>query len=266
MVKLAIRDDDMNYFTKVEDVEKTYDPIKDFPISFAVIPAVTDVSTMGACPDTRGNEIPRYVGDNYELTAWLKDKLKNHQCDVLLHGINHSYKIINGKKYAEMEWRINNDLADEIGKWKKYLSLLLDYDVNCFVAPSNKISKYGILCMERNNMNYSGIVPLGFNRPLTLRNLSNYFKRWYLRFVDRLPYPNVLQYSSHKELNACILQNYDYLVEMFHYCEKVGSPMAINVHYWHLRDFEKERATLFRFVDYAMNHGAVPTTISDLLK
>ena len=56
MIKLAIRDDDMNYFTKVEDLEKVYVGFNNFPISYAVVPYVLDVSTRGACPDTKGNE------------------------------------------------------------------------------------------------------------------------------------------------------------------------------------------------------------------
>lgn len=45
MVKLAIRDDDANFFTKVEDIEFVYKDFEGFPISFAVVPHVMDVST-----------------------------------------------------------------------------------------------------------------------------------------------------------------------------------------------------------------------------
>lgn len=34
MVKLAIRDDDANFFTKVEDIEFVYKDFEGFPISF----------------------------------------------------------------------------------------------------------------------------------------------------------------------------------------------------------------------------------------
>ena len=265
MVQLAIRDDDLNFFTKVEDVEKVYAPINGFPISFAVIPTVTDVSTKGSCSDTRGNTEPRWFGDNSELVAWLKERIKLGQADALLHGITHGYKFIDGKRYAEMQWRKEENLAEEIADYKKRLSVILDYPVSVFVAPSNKISKYGINCMAASGMHYSGIVPASFDRKLTFRNLGNYLKRWYYRAKDKLPYPNVLQYSDHRELNACLLQGYDYLVKMFHYCEKMNSPMAVNVHYWHLRDYEKEKEQLLRFVDYAINHGAEPTTISQII-
>ena len=111
MVKLAIRDDDTNFFTKVEDLESVYKDFNRFPISFAVIPSVLDVSTKGACPDTKGNTIPRYVGDNKPLIDWLKEKLKKNESDVLLHGINHNYKIIDGVRTAEMQWRDQGQIS-----------------------------------------------------------------------------------------------------------------------------------------------------------
>lgn len=266
MVKIAIRDDDMNFFTKVEDVEKVYEPIKGFPVSFAVIPMVTDVSTKGRCSDTRGNIVPRWVGNNSELVVWLKEKVLKGQADVLLHGITHGYVFVNKKRYAEMQWRKETNLKDEIALQRNRLSELFDYPVSVFVAPSNKISKYGIKCVASNKMNFSGIIPIGFQREFTIRNVSNYAKRWWYRLVDHFPYPGVMQYSTHKEINACLMQGYNYLVEMYHYCEKINCPMAVNVHYWHLRDDENERKELFHFIDYVMSHNAEPVTLSSLLK
>lgn len=43
--------------------------------------------------------------------------------------------------------------------------------------------------------------------------------------------------------------------------------MAINVHYWHLRDNPVELEMLRKFVmEYALPKGAVPTRLSDLFK
>ena len=71
MVKLAIRDDDTNFFTKVEDLEKVYNEFNGFPISFAIVPHIMDVSTKGSCPDTKGNTVPRNIDENQELCNWL---------------------------------------------------------------------------------------------------------------------------------------------------------------------------------------------------
>ena len=266
MVKIAIRDDDMNFFTKVEDVERLYNPILEIPISFAVIPAVIDVSTVGACSDTRGNKEPRYVGDNKQLMEWLRKQLSDKKCDVLMHGINHNYQITNGVREAEMEWREEENLAETIKYWRERMSDDLNYPINCFVAPSNKITKYGIQSITSNKLNYSGIIPIGFKREITVLNIMNYCKRWFLRMKDGLPYPGVLSYSSHKEVNACILQSYDYLVKMFDYCEQKEWPRVVNVHYWQLRDNKDTLSDLYKFVEYALSKGAHGSTISDILK
>ena len=267
MVKLAIRDDDMNFFTKVEDIEFVYRDFNNFPISFAVIPKVTDVSTVGACPDTKGNTVPRPVRDNKVLIEWLKQRISEGKADVLLHGESHSYKIIDGKRYAEMEWCADDPLlASKMNKNKAELERAIERRVSCFVAPSNKIARRSIEAVVKNDMDFSGIIGLKFSRRVTFRNLFNYIKRWVLRLTTGLPYPGVMIYSDHKEINACLLQSYDYLVKMFEYCRKYDFPMVINVHYWHLRDNPTELETLRRFVmDYAIPNGAIPTTVSDIL-
>lgn len=96
MVKIAIRDDDMNFFTKVKDIEDVYRDFGTFPISFAVIPRVLDVSTRGACSDTKGNTIPQDISKNTALVDYIKNRLANSTCDILLHGINHGYHFEGG--------------------------------------------------------------------------------------------------------------------------------------------------------------------------
>lgn len=267
MIKIAIRDDDMNYFTKVEDIEMVYKDFDNFPVSFAVIPNVLDVSTKGACTETKGNTIPRNIGDNIRLIEWLKDKLSKNECDVLLHGINHNYKYIDGVRYAEMQWRDGeDDLQKLILKWKKVLSKLLDYKITCFVAPSNKITRFCLQKVEDCGLNFSGIVPFKFNERITFRNIRNYIHRWTFRAINNLPYPGVYEYSSHKELNACLLQSYEYLVKMFDYCNAHNLPMVVNVHYWSLRDNLDDLDVLLRFVQYATMRGAVPSKLTDIFK
>lgn len=266
MIRLAIRDDDMNFFTKLEDIKSIYEDFKDFPISFAVIPHVLDVSTSGACSDTRGNCTPKNIAENKELVCWLKERLRDGGCDVLLHGINHSYKILNGKRYAEMQWRDGeNELFKKIKKDKEQLSNLFDHPILCFVAPSNKITKDCLKQVAEAGLNFSGIIPLKPNVSITFKNIMNYFKRWWVRLIYRLPYPGVLNYSDHKEVNACILQSYNYLVRMYNFCESHNLPMVINVHYWHLRDNPNELEMLKSFVyDYAIPRGAIPSKLSEL--
>lgn len=266
MINLAIRDDDVNYFTSPNDLKLVYsnEVFKDFPVSFAVIPFVKDVSTRGACPETRGNRVAQWIGDNKGLVLYLSDLLSQKKADILLHGITHEYLIEGNKRLAEMEWRREGNLAEELFDNKKRLSDVFHYPVSVFVAPSNKISHYGINAVIAASLHYSGIIPLSFKRDVSFLSVSNYVKRWIQRGIVGLPYPNILNYGSHKELNACTLQGYNYLVRMFDYCCKINSPMAINVHYWHLRDNPSKLEELVHFVNYALAKGAIPSRLSEL--
>lgn len=266
MVRLAIRDDDTNFFTKVEDLELVYKEFDGFPISFAVIPTVVDVSTKGACPDTKGNQTPRFIGDNLELCNWIKEKVRDGSADVLLHGITHAYKVIDNGRLAEMEWREPDErLSDSLKLYKTKFEELFNYKVSVFVAPSNNISKENLKVVVKNGLNFSGIIPLNFQRDVTLRNIYNYVKRMIIRAVYKLPYPAKLTYSDHSEINACGVLSYDYLVKMFRFCDKNNFPMVINVHYWHMRDNAEYLETVRSFVmDYAIPQGAIPSRLSEL--
>ncbi len=166
-----------------------------------------------------------------------------------------------------MIWRDNqNNLSEEIRKWLLEMDTIFDYRISIFVAPSNKITQKCLQAIVANGLNFSGIVPINFQRNLSVRNMWNYIKRWIYRGIYRVPYPGIMRYSDHYEINACILQSYGYLVKMYSFCEKRQMPMAINVHYWYLRDNPDQLEILRSFVmDYAIPHGAIPTKMSDLL-
>ena len=265
MVRLIIRDDDCNFFTRPKDIEKVYSPIPDFPVSFAVVPSVTDV--CGGCPETKGNVIPKRVGENALLVNYLKERFESGRCDILLHGISHGYKFApNGSKTPEMIWRENEkDLQETIKFNKEYLEELFSISIKCFVAPSNHIMKNGVRAIYKNGLNYSGIIPVSFQRDFSICAISNYIRRMWVRATKRLPYPAVLDYKTHKELNACNTTNIDYLKKMFQYCQIIDSPMAINVHYWHMREFPDLYKGFFDFVKYAIDNGAIPSRMRDCL-
>lgn len=266
MVKLVIRDDDCNFFTNPEDLKSVYERIPHFPISFAVVPMVTDV--IGGCPETHGNTTPRYVGDNKALVDYLHEKLENQQCDVCLHGITHGYHFTKkGVKIPEMQWREieDSEIESKISYYKNDFEGLFGIPITCFVAPSNRLMRKGTQAVYRNGLNYSGIIPIDFERDFTVSSIKNYTKRIFIRATKGVPYPGILDYGTHKEFNACNNTKFDYLKSMFHYCQKLDSPMAINVHYWHIRDYPELYKGFFDFIHYAMDHGAVPARMRDCI-
>lgn len=119
--------------------------------------------------------------------------------------------------------------------------------------------------VSKAGLNYSGIIPISFDRDFTIKNINSYIKRFALRATTGLPFPGVLIYSDHKEINACELRSLDYLVKMYKWCDKHEQPMVVNVHYWDLRDNSDHLNILMSFMDFCENNGYVPTTVSSLL-
>lgn len=271
MVQLIIRDDDLNYFNRPEDIERAYSRMPDIPVSFACVPYVMDLSTRGACPETNGNKVPRPFGDNAALVNYIKKGIKEGRYDVLLHGYSHEYKFDSaGNRYPEMVWRESKESTRIIPEGKMYLEKLFDTSIHWFVAPSNTISKENLKVIYENNLNFSGIVRLRFNRELTFRSIQNYLKRLYYRYANKVNYPGVLNYGTHLELNAEALHSldqeveYNHFVRLFEFCKKHNCPMAINVHCWDMRDHPEKYDAFFSFLQYAISKGAVPSTFREL--
>lgn len=265
-IRLIIRDDDASFFTKPDDLIKVYSLIPEFPVSFAVVPFI--VSAGEACPETKGNVTPRKVSENKELSSYLSDRYKDGKCDILLHGITHEYHYLGGKKVSEMIWREREEpllLNEMILAGKNELELAFQVKINCFVAPHNDIGKLGVRSVYSNGMHYSGIIPISFSRDISYRSVRNYVKRFWVRYHNGFQYPGVLNYGTHLEVNACVSGKGEYLNKIYNYCKISEAPMAINVHYWDMRDNPQKYRDFFRFVKYAIEDGAVPSRMREIL-
>lgn len=238
---------------------------KGFKITFAVVPMITDV--LGNCPDTQGNIEPRWIGDNKMLVNWLKEKVAQGVCEIAMHGINHQYKTIGEKRLSEMMWRDSKDTENMLKHYKEKMEELFETDIKWFVAPHNDISHFCINAAIGTGMQYSGIIPITYQRDFTLRNTLCYLKRWCIRLVAGVPYPGILYYSDHIEINACALGSETYLRKIFHYCCNHNLPMVINTHYWSLRDKVAARNRLNQFLtECKMNREIIPCTLKDFLR
>jgi len=266
MIKLAIRDDDVNFFTNPQDLDEIYQEISDFPISLAVVPFVA--GDNGSCPES-GNiskdEHP--IGKNKKLVSFLQEEIKKDHYEILLHGITHEYKYINSIKLSEMIHKDKNkNLFDEVKRAKKYLENTLNCKINCFVPPNNHISVNGVEAIIENNMHLSGIISHKVDRKITFKYIYNYIKRWIFRAVHGYPYPGILDYGTHFELNAFTFYNKEYIYKAYKLCKEKNLSMVIYTHYWYLRDNPKIKKEFIEFIQYAIKDGAIPSTISNCLE
>jgi len=197
---------------------------------------------------------------NTVLVEFLRNSIKKGKYEILLHGITHEYQRIGSKLVPEMLWKDKDTLMSGIREGKSYLESVLHCNIKTFVAPSNKINQKGICAIEKIGLNFSGII-YNCDRRLNNKYLINYFKRWSFRLFKGYPYPGLLDYGSHKEINACRLESFSYLWKLYQLCKNSKLPMVINTHYWHLNKNKDVRTIFWQFIHRALTDGAEPVLL-----
>lgn len=262
-MKIAIRDDDISFFTNPEDLKKAHEFLGDFPISLSVVPFTVKDHTGNKPYGDVSDEYPKYneVGKNKELVEFLKDKIKEEKYEILLHGINHEYKY-NGEEWIpEMLFKDEMELTNKIRESKEYLNSIFDTDIKVFVAPSNMINKEGIRAIEKSNLNFSGIIRHR-DRDFSIQYLMSYIKRWSYRAFTGSQYGGVLHYPKHDELIAYYVSSFDDIMKDYENCKRHNHPFILYTHYWELLRSEDERNKIRKILDVAIKDGAEPVLLS----
>ena len=266
-MKIAIRDDDTSFYTNPEDLRKAHEFLGDIPISLSVVPFTVKDHTGNKPYGDIGDEYPKYVGidKNKELIEFLKKKIKCGKYEIILHGINHEYKNINGEWIPEMIFKEKKELIVKVKEGKEYLNKIFDTNIEIFAAPSNAINKKGIIAVENSNLNFSGIIRHR-DRPLSFKYCMSYIKRWSYRAFTGLQYGGVLHYGKHDELIAYPGSRFDWLLKEYEGCKKHNHPFVIFTHYWELLKNGEEKDAIKKIVDIAIRDGAEPVLLSECFK
>lgn len=263
-MKFAIRDDDTSYFTTPEELEKAYDFIKEGCISLSVVPNTVYAHKNTVFPYGKDNLCGEFdISENKELVGYLKQNKKENRYDILLHGYNHEYKLVNDSWKAELLWKDHDRIYQELKLGKEKLENLFDCEISVLVAPNNCINKKGIDAVEKLGMNYSGIIQF-FDRKISFKYIINFVKRWSFRFFKKMQYPKLLDYGKHKELTAYALDNFERLKKEYMECKKKNTPFVIYSHYWYVNQNEKTKEILKQIYDYVIADGAKLVALSDL--
>ncbi len=276
-VFIAIRDDDINFWTKPNDLEKLYGDFfnKGGKVSLAVIP----YSWKQVNPGVESafyieKDIGRkYIFENKELVDYLTEKIKENRIEIMLHGFDHVYGVkFNGEvrfldkltreeinqtkvKYEfipECIYKSPEELEKDLRMGKQILEDTFGIEIKVFVPPGNALSKDCVGIVAKLGMNISGIVGKTFNRPLSLKSLINFSKKIYWRVRYGLPYPFVMDYGTHKELVAYALTpatNIKKLEQIYEMCKNLKAPFTISTHYWEVLKNETLLQTFKKFLE-----------------
>ncbi len=251
-MKFAIRDDDINYFTRPADLEKIYSTIWDkCPVCLATIPFVSSEADVPIPPEYRNTNQVFPLGDNERLVQFLKNKIKEKKISIMLHGYHH-------EKYAGgYEFIAGKDLCAKIARGKSHLEELFDIKINTFVAPHTSLSKEGLDAVIGNGLSLLG--PGSLLRPsrrsFHIQNITPFVKcKWYkLRY--KMNYPYVIDISGHLELYCHGLVPHvsiDSLKKEFDFCYKKKGIFCLNTHYWEFfkdNNMRKVFNELWQYID-----------------
>lgn len=240
-MRFAIRDDDICYHTKAEDVELLYGDVSRIcPISFACIPFVGGYP-VDQYTQNDWNALDEWwkkhqtcdiydIAENVELVVLLRKWVCDGRATIMLHGIHHRL----------FEFSSNQDLTHEIRLARQHLSKLFHCSINLATPPNNTLSKSSTLALAKNNMNI--LVAYGHTpreRPISLSGLWSFARLFgfFLRHGKRLRYPYPLTFSSHKEQACYHLGPGDSYLELergLKYSFQTGGNFVVGTHFYHL--------------------------------
>jgi hypothetical protein len=252
-MRFAIRDDDINYFTKPQELERLYYNIWDIcPISLSIVPFHA-CTKSGAIPSEfwQGDKIFP-ISKNRELIAFLKEKLKEGKICIMLHGYSH-------KNYENgYEFEAGENLYQKVKEGKEYLEELFGISITTFVPPHHVLSRPGIKVVVKNQLNIADLSSLRpwkstFETKRLYYLIINKKLQWENRNESKLIYPFPRRYNNHKEIGCYSLIPFTKLADLisgFDFAKKYNGDFCLATHYWELLKIEAMRETLNRLWDY----------------
>lgn len=297
-MKFAIRDDDVSFWTKPEELESVYKDIwaKGIPVSFAVIPFAVKSLNCGDWDNFYQEENQMGIGKNKDLVEFLKNKLRENKISIILHGYSHQYKVgrnksdklvlatkenldrlrkdKNGKNLfwvGEYSWKNYEQLKKETKEGKEYLEDLFHTKITVFVPPSNDISKDGVKAVAECKLNISGTMFLNkYNRLISYYSLKNWCLKFLWRLLYNKVYPYVMDYKTHKELCAYSLVPgiaLDDLIDNLKFCLNKNAPFVLATHYWEVNKDNSLKDAFYQFINalkfYRVNYSLVDDIINN---
>jgi len=247
----VIRDDDLNYFSTPEDIQRWYKDVlaQNIPVGFSTIPFVkpiSDVYTAGY-----NDENKEYtIAENKELIEYVKS---NPLIEILQHGCTHE------TKDGVFEYMTDGGLYEKTKRGKAELERAFNRDIKVFVAPHDSINVHGVLAVEKSGMDIirgRGSKTFMWRAqyiPAILKMILH--KVLHPRKLTMPAYPYVLDLGKHKEAYSYRLEaaKRDFLRTSLEYVQKKGGCFILvnHVHFCN----EERRELMLETIAYARELG-----------
>jgi hypothetical protein len=117
-MKLIIRDDDLNYFSSIEKIERIYKGIwEKYPVHFAAIPNIYATQRTELPKNIQLEKEYYKINENKELVDFIKGKIKENKVVIWQHGYTHK----DYGKLHDLERHSEAQIYRELKKGKELL-------------------------------------------------------------------------------------------------------------------------------------------------
>jgi hypothetical protein len=236
----AVRDDDTNYFTRPEQLERVYRDIWDrVPITLAVVPfhASTRSKAIPSEHWTGDRQFP--IHENGELVSYVRQQVDRGRVTIALHGYSHQ------NFSTGFEFEVAPDLERRIARGRAYLEDLFGVSVHVFVPPHNALSRRGLRAVDRAGLDVLGSFlsfhprrkPWDARTPGNLLRIAAYRLRLRRRRSDKIVYPFALRYRNHAEFGCHTLVpgvHAAALLSGLAEAKRAGGHYCLATHFWEL--------------------------------
>lgn len=237
-MKFAIRDDDICYFTKPQQLEKIYSKIWDkIPISLSMVPFQA-CTKSGALPEEYWQGDRTFpIDKNKELVEFLRKKIKEGKVSIMLHGYSHKdYK-------GSYEFVAGANLSQKVKEGKRYLEELFETEIKTFVPPHNALSRKGMKAVIDNGLHLIGSFPVWvYKDPIPPALIKR--KIYQLKTRRKAPYPYILKFPDHLEMSHYTLTsrtNLRKLIAAFNLVYRYQGIFCLATHHWEFFHSEMEK-------------------------
>lgn len=292
-MKFIIRDDDVSYHFQPKQLKEWYSGIVDIcPISVCIPPFIKGNFFEGVyraehgitrtLEERKADDIYK-LGDNKELTDYLKSLLKQNLVSIGLHGIHHrneedfSQIPVKGNFITGAEFYTQNDYTNDLREAKTYLEELFGIPINYFSAPQNLITSKGMVALVNNNL--SLCTDLTYTR--NIKDLLHFYGLWnvaimaYYRKVKHHSYPFVIKHNGIKYITHTRLQpgnNIEKIKREFDFVHSLDGVFVLSTHCYGF-DYKMEhyemtmKEALMDILHYTKQFDNIEyTTLHDLFK
>ena len=261
-MKVILRDDDICYFTRPEELEKAFGDIwETAPICLAVTPFIGKTQ-QNVIPGIKEGENRLYsISENKELVEYLKKLLQEKKISIILHGYSHD------DIGEDPEFVAGKDLYEKVKKGKEELERTFNIKVTTFVPPHNAFSKEGWKAVVKNGLNISGITNFrDFSRLKSPYFWPIFLKKVFFKPFTNYTYPYVINFKDHKEIPYYSLSYklpFSHIEKAIKAVNKKNGVFCMATHYFSLQEGYSKKM-LNKFVEESKKLNAEFITFDNL--